>query len=213
MRTITRNPNPPACLALQGPGQEWRDFMGTPCHQQVGDSLRTEQHHVCCYCEVEIEADECHIEHMVPRSISPGQNYNYANLAASCNGGAVEHCGRFKDDRHHNPRHSYNPNLFSLPHAPGTVALFQYLPNGSVTPAIGLNAQDFQKADYMIGYLGLQCPRLTGRRHAHASQLIDTLGANPDPAIVQWAIDYYLTPDSQNRLQQFASLSRKILNQ
>lgn len=213
MRTITRDPNPPACLVQQPRGQDWQDFMGTSCHQQVGDSLRAEQHHVCCYCEIEITADDSHIEHMVPRSVLPGHDYDYANLAASCNGGAVEHCGRFKDDRHQNPGRRYDPALFCKPHDPGTVSLFQYLPNGSVMTAKGLNAQDAKKADYMIGCLGLKCARLTGRRRTHARQLIDTLGANPDPALIAWLIHYYLKPDPQNRLREFTSLSRKILNQ
>jgi uncharacterized protein (TIGR02646 family) len=213
MRTITRNPNPPACLAQRPQGKDWYTFMGTPCHQQVGDSLREEQHHVCCYCEVEITEGDCHIEHMAPRSVRPGHDYDYANLSASCDGGAVEHCGRYKDDRHHNPGYRYDPALFCLPHDPGTMALFQYLPNGSVTPATELSEQDAQKAGYMIGYLGLQCARLTGRRRAHARQLIDMLGTNPYPALIQWAIDYYLNPDHQNRLRQFSSLSKKILNQ
>ncbi len=213
MRTITRNPNPPACLAQQPPGQDWCTFMGTPCHQQVGESLRTEQYHVCCYCEVEIAAEEGHIEHMVPRSARPGQDYDYNNLAASCDGGAVEHCGRFKDDRHKNPGHRYDPNRFCLPHDPSTASLFQYLPNGSVGTATGLNAQAAQRATYMIGYLGLQCARLVSRRRAHARQLIDTLGATPDPCIVTWAVNYYLNPDANGRLRQFTSLSKKILNQ
>jgi hypothetical protein len=63
----------------------------------------------------------------------------------------------------------------------------------------------------MIGYLGLGCPRLTGRRRAHARQLMNTLGPDPDPAVVQWAIDYYLQPDRDGKLQSFNSLSRTIL--
>jgi len=217
MRTITRNPNPPACLAQQPQAQDWRAFMNTPCHQQVGDSLRKEQCHVCCYCEVEITAGDSHIEHMAPRNpghgLLPGPVYGYANLAASCNGGAVEHCGRFKDDRRRNSGYRYNAALFCLPHDPDTARLFQYLPNGTVQPADGIDAQDARKADYTIGYLGLKCARLTGRRCTHARQLIDTLGANPDPALIDWAVEYYLNPDPQNRLRQFTSLSRKILNQ
>ncbi len=191
--------------------------MRTHCHQQVGNSLREEQHHVCCYCEVEITADDSHIEHMAPRN--PGHGlphrpaYDYANLTASCNGGAVEHCGRFKDDRYRNPGHRYDPALFCLPHDTGTARLFQYLLNGTVLPSAGLNAQNAGKADYMIGYLGLNCARLTGRRCAHARQLIDTLGSNPDPDLIEWANAYYLNPDPQNSLRQFTSLSRKILNQ
>ena len=65
----------------------------------------------------------------------------------------------------------------------------------------------------MIGYLGLKCARLTGRRRTRARQLIDTLGPNPDPDLVTWAIQYYLNPDPEGRLRQFPSLSRKILNQ
>ncbi len=213
MRTITRNPNPPACLTRQPQGQDWRDFMGTPCHQQVNQSLREEQHHLCCYCEVEIKSDDSHIDHMVPRSARQGRDYDYANLAASCDGGAVEHCGRFKDDRHQNPRHRHDPAMFCPPHDPGAVRLLQYLPNGSVVPATGLSQQDEQKARYMIGHLGLQCARLTGRRRAHARQLMDTLGPTPDPALIAWAIDHYLNPDPENRLRQFPSLSRKMLDQ
>lgn len=213
MRTITRNPNPPVCLARQPSGQDWHTFMGTPCHQHVGESLRTEQHHVCCYCEVEIAENNCHIEHMVPRSVRQGHDYDYANLAASCDGGAVEHCGRFKDDRHQNPGHRYDPVLFCTPHDPGTVRLLQYLPNGSVVSATGLSQQDAQKAGYLIGYLGLHCARLTSRRRTHARQLIDTLGSTPDPDVVAWAIVYYLRPDAQGKLRQFPSLSKKILNQ
>lgn len=186
--------------------------MGTPCHQQVGESLRTEQHQVCCYCEVEVAEDNCHIEHMVPRSVGHS-HYDYANLAASCDGGAVEHCGRFKDDRHQNPGHRYDSSLFCLPHDPVTVSLFQYLPNGSVLTSAGLDATGLRKAEYMIGYLGLQCARLVNRRRVHARQLIDTLGSTPDPDVVTWAIGYYLNPDEQGRLRQFSSLSKKILNQ
>jgi len=212
MRTITRNPNPPACLAQQSAGQRWDGFKDN-CHQQVGNSLRAEQHHVCCYCEVEITENNSHIEHMAPRSVRPDRVYDYNNLAASCDGGLAEHCGHFKDNRSRNPNYRYDPDVFCSPHMPGTAALLQYLPTGSVIPTPGLNEDDRQKADYMIGYLGLNCARLTGRRRAHARQLIATLGPCPDPELVQWAIGYYVNPDPQNKLLQFTSLSKKMLNQ
>jgi len=212
MRTITRNPNPPACLTQQPPGQKWDDFKGD-CHRQVGNSLRAEQYHVCCYCEVEITENNSHIEHMAPRSIRPDHVYDYNNLAASCNGGWIEHCGHFKDNRSRNPNYRYDPDVFCLPHEPGTTTLFQYLPTGTVIPAPGLHGDDRQKADYMIGYLGLNCARLTGRRRAHARQLITTLGTNPATELVQWAVGYYVNPDPQNKLRQFPSLSKKMLNQ
>jgi uncharacterized protein (TIGR02646 family) len=213
MRTITRNLHPPACLAGQPPGQDWGTFMQTDCHRRVGESLRTEQHHVCCYCETPITAEDCHIEHMAPRSASPGHDYNYQNLAASCGGGKIEHCGRFKDDRHHNPACCYDAVLFCLPHDTPTCYLFRYLPNGDIVVAPDLDAADQKKAEYMIRYLGLCCPSLTGRRRKHARDLINTLGPKPDPETTTWAAEYYLHPNQDGKLQPFHSLSRTILGQ
>lgn len=211
MRTIARNPKPPECLAAQPPGQDWSAFMQTACHRLVGDSLRIEQHHLCCYCESAITVQESHIEHMVPRSADPSQDYDYANLAASCDGGEVEHCGRFKDDRHQNPGYTYNRTLFCIPHDPSTYRLFSYLPNGDIIAAHALGTTEGQRANDMIQYLGLACARLSGRRRSHARCLISTLGPNPDAALVQWAAQYYLQPDQDGRLRSFNSLSRTIL--
>lgn len=211
MRTITRNPNPPTCLADQPDGRDWHAFMQTECHRLLGNSLRDEQYHVCCYCESTITSEDSHIEHMVPRRANAGHDYDYGNLAASCDGGTVEHCGRFKDDSHQNPDFSYDAAQFCIPHDPSTRRLFCYLPGGDVVASPGLVATDQQKADYMIGYLGLDCARLTGRRRSHARQLIQTLGSTPDPAVVQWAVDYYLQPNQNRELQSFNSLSRTIL--
>jgi uncharacterized protein (TIGR02646 family) len=211
MRTITRNPDPPECLAQQPLGQTWDEFMQTECHRLVDESLRSEQHHVCCYCEAAITADGSHIEHMVPRSVNPGHDYDYTNLAASCNSGGVEHCGRFKDDRRQNPGYRYDAALFCIPHDPDTCLLFRYLTNGDVVASPGQGEEDRQRAAYMIGYLGLSCPRLTGRRRTHARQLMNTLGPNPDPTVLEWAVEYYLQADHNGKLQSFNSLSRTIL--
>lgn len=207
MRTITRN-TAPTCLANQPEGQDWAVFMGTPCHAEVGTSLRAEQYCLCCYCESEVDCADCHIEHMVPRSANSTRTYDYANLASSCNGGAVDHCGRFKDDKHRNRHHAYDAALFCSPHDPTTVALFEYLIDGTV--AVGA-AADVGKARYMIGYLGLDCARLTERRKAHARALVDTLGADPQADLLAWARTYYLQPDATGQLRQFHSLSRAIL--
>jgi uncharacterized protein (TIGR02646 family) len=212
MKRITRNPNPPECLDEQPAEQGWETFMQTECHHLLGMSLRREQNHLCCYCETQITAEDSHIEHMIPRSANPGRDYDYRNLAASCDGGKVEHCGRFKDDRHQNPDYVYDENRFCIPHDPETSRLFRYLINGDVvaSPDIGAPEQQ-QKAAYMIGYLGLRCPRLVGRRREHARRLINTLGPNPDPDLEAWAAEYYLQPDQNGRLQSFHSLSKTIL--
>ncbi|MBZ0154719.1 MAG: TIGR02646 family protein [Alphaproteobacteria bacterium] len=212
MKTIVKSTLSP-CLASQPVAQEWYDFMRTQCHAEVGDNLRQEQQFLCCYCESEIGEDDSHIEHMVPRSIHNNLTYEYSNLAASCNGGAVDHCGHFKDDNHRNPGYRYDASKFCPPHDANTCRLFSYLSDGDVIPAQGLSQQDRDKAEYMIGYLGLTCSRLSGRRHSHAKNLIQTLGSNPDAELVQWAMDYYLTPSSDGKLKAFISLSRTLLAQ
>ncbi|MBI4801909.1 MAG: TIGR02646 family protein [Elusimicrobia bacterium] len=185
--------------------------MQTPCHIEVGESLRGEQQYLCCYCESEITLADSHIEHMAPRSAAPALAYEYSNLACSCNGGIVEHCGRFKDDRHHNPAYRYDAPRFVRPHDPATRPWFRYLPDGTVVPAPGLNEQDYAKAEYMIGYLGLNCSRLCGRRHGHAQAIIQTLGPSPDIALIQRLTNYWLTPNAAGKLKSFFSLSETVL--
>ncbi|MDX9723417.1 MAG: retron system putative HNH endonuclease [Myxococcota bacterium] len=206
MRTIIKS-TPPDCLAKQKRSLDWYSFMESVCHVRLKRALRDEQHHLCCYCELEIDDTDCHVEHFEPQARSPKRRFDYANLGASCDGGQLEHCGRFKDDRHHNPGYAYDPARFAPPHAPTTTALFSYLLSGSIIPS----QVDPAVARYMIGYLGLDCPRLRQRREAHAQNLIDTLGPQPDESLLTWAQAYYLGPNAQGELRQFYSLSRSIL--
>lgn len=211
MRTVTQNPNPPSCLSSQPPRQDWYTFMQRECHGLVAESVREEQHRLCCYCETEIEQADCHVEHLAPRSASPATTYTYANLAASCNGNGGQHCGHFKDDNHRDPDCRYDRMLFCSPHDPATKRLFAYALDGKINPPEELSPLDREKSEYMIGYLGLGDPGLEKRRHAHALALIHTLGKAPDPSLLAWAMDYYLKQDGQNRLRQFHSLSTTLL--
>lgn len=205
MKTIVRLPAP-ACLANQPANQDWRAFMTTPCHTEVGHNLRQEQNELCCYCESETHDGGGHIEHMEPRSCSRTRAYDYSNLAFSCNGGHTEHCGHFKDNR---SSHSWDARRFLPPHDPTTARLFRYTIDGGVVPTI----EDPDKASYMISYLGLDCPRLTGRRRAHAQLLVDTLGGQSDSALTDWLRQEYLQTDADGQLKQFYSLSMQILDQ
>ena len=206
MRTIERT-NAPECLAQQQANQDWGKFMGTPCHTVVGRKLRQEQHGLCCYCELEQRANNGHIEHMVPRKEKSERTYNYTNLAISCNGGAIEHCGRYKDDRAHNRNYVWDNALFVPPHDPSTSKLVRYLPDGSIAPT----EVNPDKGAYLIGYLGLDCPRLSNRRLEHARMLIKTLGSQPEQDLVAWLRNHYLNIDANGQLMQFHSLSQQIL--
>ena len=206
MRTIQRQ-SIPNCLTQQPANRDWYAFMQTPCHSEVHANLWQEQQGLCCYCETEIQDDGGHIEHMEPQSRNQARIYDYDNIALSCNGGVVEHCGHYKDDRAHNPNYAWDSGRFSPPHDPETVMLFFYNPEGKVEPSAG----NEDKASYLIGYLGLNCARLTQRRRAHAQTLIDTLGEQPDEEVVAWLRKDHLEADDNGRLQRFYSLSKQIL--
>lgn len=203
MKTIIRSAEP-ACLAGQPHGQDWYTFMRTQCHGDLRQNLRQEQKGLCCYCESEVEDGDGHVEHMEPRSRNQARTYDYSNLASSCNGGHTEHCGHYKDNK---SGRSWDAGRFLPPHDPETVEMFEYLLDGSVQA----NAKDPRKASYLIEYLGLDCSRLTDRRRAHARNLIDTLGDQPDQALVDWLRQEYLQADGNNRLKQFYSLSKQML--
>ena len=178
--------------------------MLTPCHGDLHQSLRQEQQGLCCYCELEVEDLDGHIEHMEPRSHNRARTYDYSNLAISCNGGHTEHCGHYKDNK---SGHSWDAGRFLPPHHPITSELFEYLFDGSVQET----GRDTGKASYLINYLGLDCARLTDRRRAHARNLIDTLGDQPDQELVDWLRGEYLQTDANDRLKQFYSLTKQIL--
>lgn len=206
MRNIQRVA-PLPCLTKQPTSQDWGTFMGTPCHTALGKTLCDEQHSICCYCEIDVGNGNYHIEHMEPRSKNNARTYDHTNLVLSCDGGTVEHCGRYKDDRGKNKNYSWDGTRFSPPHDPATARLFQYLHDGSISPT----DCDHNKAAYMIGYLGLDCARLTDRRREHARSLIDTLGNQPDTALIDWLRQEHLHADGNGCLKQFHSLSKQIL--
>ena len=206
MRTIQRGPIP-ECLAQQRANQDWAAFMETPCHTSVHDSLKQEQQGLCCYCEIEVRADDGHIEHMEPRKRNQSRIHDYTNLALSCNGGTIEHCGHYKDNRKYNPGYTWDSTRFVPPHDPVTVKLLRYLSDGSIIPT----GEDPHKANYLIGYLGLDCARLTHRRREHARILIDTVGDQPDPDVIAWLRQEYIHADKDGRLMQFYSLSKQLL--
>ena len=181
--------------------------MGTPCHTALIDSLHAEQQGLCCYCESAVADTNGHIEHMAPRSRNPARTYDYENLALSCDGGTVEHCGRYKDDRKKNLDHAWDAARFSLPHDPATASLFQY----SLLGGIAATSFDAAKATYLIGYLGLDCARLKERRKQHARNLTDVLRDATDTDIVDLLRQDYLEPNADGRLKPFHSLSKAIL--
>lgn len=206
MRTIIRNPAPPDCLTEQPAGQDWGTFMQTDCHRLVGQSLRAEQYHVCCYCESEVTETDSHIEHYIPRNGPDGDGsltYSYRNIGASCNGGPGDnrHCGHFKGGH-------CDGLQFVPPDNPSTCTLFQYLESGNIIPRPTASPAEQARARYLIDLLNLNCPRLVGRRRDHARNIRKTLR---DPSSTEWIVAFYLDSHENGTLRPFHSLSRTIL--
>ncbi|MBA0884703.1 retron system putative HNH endonuclease [Flavobacterium undicola] len=65
-------------------------------------SLKNEQGYICCYCERELNEDDCHIEHFKPKDKTkfPELQLEYSNLFCSCQvntqKGEPLHCGNSK---------------------------------------------------------------------------------------------------------------------
>lgn len=205
MKRITKGPAP-NCIARGGIRQTWDQFMGSPCHIEVGIALRREQNNVCCYCEVSLHNGAWHIEHLIPRDRDGGQTYKYSNLAASCDGHGGEnlHCGHFKG-------RDYDALSFANMHTGSSANLFSYSIEGNISPKDDLEGAQEAKANYMIGLLNLKCTALNGHRRSHARVLIDSLGDDPTDEMLDWARKYYLQPDENGNLQSFYSLSAALL--
>lgn len=57
----------------------------------VQESLSTESHGLCCYCQMEIVIKKnFSIEHLVPIDVDPCLMFNYDNMMASCSGGGKD---------------------------------------------------------------------------------------------------------------------------
>lgn len=115
MRYISKGPEPDelrAWKARANPAWEpsWDSFQN-PEKAAVGDALRAEQGHLCCYCCGRINALTSHIEHLRPRSTYPkgsaayeANALDYGNMLASCPGETEDphppsqHCGHAKGD-------------------------------------------------------------------------------------------------------------------
>ncbi len=156
--------------------------------QNLKNSLLTEQHFVCCYCENEINPNNSHIEHLHPQSKYPKEQLDYANLMASCEADKRKaHCGH-KKDKHPLPISPLGPD----DPAPN----FIYSADGNVYPCPNTN----HLADKAISVLGLNAHRLVNMRKAAISALLDQ-------PIESWAqiAGACTYPDAKNKLPAYNS--------
>lgn len=102
MKYIIKNPSP-------APFETWKrtnpharyDGLIDPIKSEVRNSLKNEQHGICCYCECRLY-DDFHIEHFKPKGLPEfvSLQLDYNNLHACCmkvpSGSSEKHCGHKK---------------------------------------------------------------------------------------------------------------------
>lgn len=197
----------------------WKRFR--PHKAAVQQCLLDEQYHLCCYSE--LRADEeglgYHIEHVENKSQNPARTFDYTNLAASALNSAND-LKAFKAQGHEvfgghaaGKQQAVDMTRFVSCHQPDCRRFFAYLSDGRITPALGLSAQDFDKADYTITLLNLNSPYLITRRRQWWDELDQLFQEHqtkgwslPDLASID------LVPRNQ-RLSRFFSLTRQFFGQ
>lgn len=85
---------------------QWSEYRGVKKRRLRKYILDNEQNSLCIYCETKVEVTTSHLEHIKPKSISPGTlTFDYKNISVSCNGNShsvlgdtrAYHCGHRKD--------------------------------------------------------------------------------------------------------------------
>jgi uncharacterized protein (TIGR02646 family) len=94
-----REPQSWAQYRLSTPGARYEDAP----KDELRRALLAEQGYLCCYCMGRIDEKSTRIEHRLPRTTYPDEQFSYRNLFAACRGGeglapALQHCDVHKHD-------------------------------------------------------------------------------------------------------------------
>lgn len=141
------------------------------CFRAVSNSLEILQKGLCAYCQIRIDSSiGSHIEHIWPKSNHPEKTFQWDNLVLSCThseeiratrlAGGVS-CG------HSNGKckwPAYDPRFIS-PSEADCERYFEYrVSDGKVQPAHVLSQPEFERAEFTIKLLNLNCGRLCRMR-------------------------------------------------
>ena len=167
------------------------DEDGINRRRKLRDELVNEQGKICCYCMRKISKNTSHIEHFLPKESFLGDDLQYDNLFASCNGEGTfiecdEHCGHRKNNWWRDDMLS--PLNFEVEKA------FRYTVNGKIDSVKGRATENV--AQDMIHNLGLDSFHLErDRKEAiEASEVFDEEEYSEED--VRSFIDYYSHMDN-----------------
>lgn len=156
----------------------------------VKNSLMEEQGYICCYCERRIQADDSHIEHLIPKDIEPQKSLDFDNLLCSCQKdlevGEPRHCGNSKS----------NDILPISPLNPDCETRFIFAHDGQILPA----QEDDEQAKNTIEILQLNIPKLKNLRK---DAIEPFLNPNLDDQELRTFISDYLEKNSQGEYGEF----------
>lgn len=115
---------------------DWKPTYGNIDKQERIDlfkSLKDEQGYICCYCERELNEEDCHIEHFRPKDKTkfPELQLEYVNLHCSCQvnteKGEPLHCGNSKGNW-------FDERLLISPLDPDCESKFKFTFDGQILP-------------------------------------------------------------------------------
>jgi uncharacterized protein (TIGR02646 family) len=164
---------------------DWNGFSGGSAYGELKEQLIAEQVGMCCYCEVVLTRNDCHIEHLKPKSIYKKEMFSYDNLLASCN--RKESCGSKKGAWY---PHDNADNMVSPLNA-SCEQRFTYTLDGRIIPS----DEEDAPASETIEQLGLNCSKLKDRRRSIIMAL-DNGGNGPEPDYLQAVAKGILTRES-----------------
>lgn len=149
---------------------KWKKFKN-PCKRNTKENiLIKEQNFLCAYCEVQIDLDNSHIEHMEPQSTNKDKRFDYNNFIVSCNG---KECHLVENDEYsdtdihscgHKKENFFDDTKFLNPTVVTDISdYFMYdKESGAIKPCNVPPRKD--KAQYMINILNLDNYALNKKR-------------------------------------------------
>jgi uncharacterized protein (TIGR02646 family) len=187
--------------------------------QGLESQLLSEQKGLCCYCLMQLEDQDYHIEHLAPQSAFINEEVNYYNLYLSCGSHRYrkDHCGHQKENNLIPKVISYfNPNTNAK-----CEDFFKYNLLGEILPKDGLdtmtnNYRHFETLNQLtkslistIEVLNLNCEELVTIRR----RILDGILALQDnQARLENMLMQVLTPNQQTgKLESLCELSAYII--
>lgn len=152
--------------------------LSNPQKREVFGKLHLSQKGLCCYCECEIDNENCHLEHFHERSDQPDKTYDYDNFLLSCQGESTPsedeetdeervdrvqniRCGHGKEESRHNEV-AVNYDLLLNP-IQNNGTIIRYNARGRLVSRTDVQA-DIDKVYYTLNRLNLNSQRLINQR-------------------------------------------------